>query len=1001
MTPYACPRLLCSHVGFKCLIIARGISKYIHRDISAKSIRQNFLNYFIEKNEHNFVRSSPVVPFCDPTVPFVNAGMNQFKGIFLGTQTPHFTKVTNSQKCVRVGGKHNDINIVGKDGYHHTFFEMLGNWSFGEYFKEEACKMAWELLTQVYKIHPSRLYVTYFAGDESLGLSKDAETYNIWKSLGIKNDRILPFGAKDNFWEMGVTGPCGPCTEIHFDHTGSANRAEFVNKDLHDLTEIWNLVFIQYNRQSDGSLLSLPKKHVDTGMGLERLCCALQGKSSTYDTDLFEYLINAIQKNCSNVQKYSRKFGEQDWNHIDTSYRILSDHLRMLTVCLADGVIPEQNQKLRRVIRKCFVLSETVFGKDKGLVRELSNYVVENLGDVYTELEKNVKLIHQILDYEEEIYKSIRTAARKEWDKLDIDKNLANLDKVDITPSFIKAYKELYVQKPTEIDGVLAHRLYDTHGFDVEAIQQLAEVLSIKFLPISFEKKMEEIKQKSKSNRQLSIDKLLSALTATDLKKTDDSGKYIYNKKGTQYDFPEIQSTILQIVDHNSFISQVKDGQSCGLILDKTNFYCEAGGQECDKGQIHFHGAKFQVETVSKLNDVIVHRGYLKGDAIKVGAQGRISVDREYRLRTMQNHTCAHLLNAAIKQIKSATCQKSSKVTNQYVNLDVSVFGPKFNIKDVIRAEEIISKVIQDQLNVRISTTDSQGLYSYDQITLIPGEVYPDNDIRIVEIQNESDFISREPCCGTHVLNTADLEDFCIVSVKSLGRSSSSLHGVTGERAKLARRNAADLAEDIGVFKKSLAAHLDTPDMLDMGVLSLKQRLNFDVTDDFILPYVYKQEALEELNAISRQIKEKSNEDLRNFVDMEMHDALERKVEVTASDRKFIVHYLRSSMMFESVPLQRATAMCSDMPVIVIAYSDSMVKARCCVPQALQTQDFDAEKWLKQSVASVFEGQISPQKSQNGILICNMKAKKIHVQDWHHLLAESVNIAKNYINSKL
>ncbi|KAL1514389.1 hypothetical protein ABEB36_003655 [Hypothenemus hampei] len=773
--------------------------------------------------------------------------------------------------------------------------------------------MAWELLTTVYKIPPSRLYITYFGGDDHLGLPCDIETRDIWKSLGVPNNRLLPFKAKDNFWEMGITGPCGPCTEIHFDHMGVINRHEFVNKNLHDLTEIWNLVFIQFNRLPDGSIVPLPRNHVDTGLGLERLCCALQGKLSTYNTDLFDYLIKAIHKNCSEIQKYSGKFGEQDWNEIDTSYRILADHIRMLTVCLADGVIPEQNQKLKRVLRKCFILCETVFKKDGTLVKELSNYVVENLGGVYPELERNISQIHNIIDYELEVFNTIRTTAKKDWRKFSIGRNLPNIDSLDITPSFVKAYKELYDVKLNEIDGELAYRLYDTHGFDLEAIEQLAQILNVKFDAVTFETKMEEVKLNSRAKRQLFIDDKIANLLGEGFEKTDDSFKYSYSKNKDKYQFPEVECKVLQIYNKDQSLTEIKTGSSCSLILDKTNLYFEAGGQESDKGQIKFEDGLFEVETLKKFKNYVIHKGYVKEGSIKVNTQGSLRVNEHIRLSNMRNHTCAHLLNAAVKKIRSATCQKSN----------------------IIAVEKLIRDIIKENLSVRILITDSQGLYSYDQITLIPGDVYPDNDIRIVEIEQGSDFVSREPCCGTHVLNTSDLQDFCVINLKSLGRSTASIQGVTGDRAKLARDNAEDLNEDLIRFKKSVEEHLDKPEMLEMAIISLKQRLNFQITDNTILPYAYKLKIMEELNAISRDIKGKTSDQLRDLVEMEMQDAIESNMQLTKSKKKYIIYYLRISTMLESVSLKRATALCSNIPVIVIAYSDNMVKARCCVPKVI------------------------------------------------------------------
>ncbi|XP_076268548.1 alanine--tRNA ligase, mitochondrial isoform X1 [Rhynchophorus ferrugineus] len=979
----------------------RRISKYIHKDISSKNIRQQFLDYFIKEKNHAFVKSSPVVPFCDSTVPFVNAGMNQFKGIFLGTQVPHFMKVANSQKCIRIGGKHNDLNIVGKDGYHHTFFEMMGNWSFGSYFKKEACEMAWELLTKVYKIPPNRLYVTYFGGDNKLNIGPDFETKDIWKSIGLLDNRILPFGIKDNFWEMGPSGPCGPCSEIHFDHICDTNRGNLVNKGLHDLTEIWNLVFIEYNRCADGSIEALPKKHIDTGLGLERLTCALQGKLSSYDTDLFDYLITAIHKNCNNIPKYSGKFGEEDWNNIDTSYRILSDHIRMIVASLADGIIPEENQKLRRVLRRCFSLSQNVFFKESGFVKELSNYVVEHMGEVYPEMEQNIKQIHSIIDFEEDVYKLLKEAAEKELKKISFsNKFRENTDFVDFTPSFILAMKELQNTQPNEITGDLAFRLYDTYGLDSDSIQQLSEILSLSYNPENLVIKMNKVRAKSREEHHIQFNKIFDSLNG-DLNKTDDTEKYSYRRNESGYIFPELSAKVLKIIDNDQFISKAHGGSSCSVILDKTNFYCEAGGQQSDRGALIFKNGALRIESVLNINDYIVHRGYIEGEDVILGSECKVVVDRNSRLSCMQNHTSTHLLNAAVKKIKNAICQKSSKVTDRYLNLDVAIFGTKLTINDIKQIDDIIQKIIKKKIDVQVNITDSQGLYSYKNITLIPGEVYPDQNIRIIEIDDGDNFIAREPCCGTHILNTGDIEDFCIVSMKSLGRSTVSLHAVTGTRAKLARQNAQELYDDINVFKKTLSDNLDKPDVLDMAVYSLKQRLKFDINDQSILPLVAKSEILDELNSISKRIKDTGKDNLKNFIDLEMQEALKTGIALTKTNKKYMVHYLRSSTMLESAPLQRATKVCPDIPVLIIAYSDNMVKARCCVPKEFSNEKFNAEKWMKSTVASVFNSKVSAPKGQDGALVCNMKARKVHAQHWDTLLSESLQIATEFVNDNL
>ncbi|CAB0014840.1 unnamed protein product [Nesidiocoris tenuis] len=363
--------------------------RFKSRILSANEIRRHFIDYF-KSTDHNYIRSSPVRPFSDPTLEFVNAGMNQFKNVFLGLRKPPVLRATNSQKCIRIGGKHNDLDVVGHDTYHHTFFEMLGNWSFGNYFKKEACEMAWKLITlPPYSLPAENLYVTYFGGDAKLGLEPDLETRDIWRSIGVSPERILPFGLKENFWEMGLTGPCGPCTEIHYDHAGTALRPHLVNKDQSDLTELWNIVFIQYNREEDGNLTSLQQHFVDTGMGFERLVAILHGKSSNYDSDLFSPLFGEIEKICK-IQAYRGKFGAEDELGLDTNYRILADHARMATVAIADNIFPYQSNGLRRVVRKTFRVADSLLpGKSLKLVTALSKAVRSSLESAYPEIGNN------------------------------------------------------------------------------------------------------------------------------------------------------------------------------------------------------------------------------------------------------------------------------------------------------------------------------------------------------------------------------------------------------------------------------------------------------------------------------------------------------------------------------------------------------------------------------------------------------------------------------------
>ncbi|XP_018576954.1 alanine--tRNA ligase, mitochondrial isoform X2 [Anoplophora glabripennis] len=839
-------------------------------------------------------------------------------------------------------------------------------------------------------------------GDEVLGITEDLETKEIWKEIGVPEERILPFGANDNFWEMGLTGPCGPCTEIHIDHIGVTNRSEFVNKGLHDLTELWNIVFIEYNRHIDGTISTLPQKHVDTGMGFERLTSVLQGKTSNYDTDNFAYLLDAIHKNSRGLPKYGGKFGEMDWDNLDTSYRILADHLRMITVCLADGVIPEQNQKLRRILRKAFLLSESVFKKEKGLVKELTNYVVENLGPIYPEMERNVTQIQQIVNYEEEIYKYLRQSVAKDWERLSKEnKKFLEIDIVE-SPSFITAYKEVASLDVKELDANLAFKLYDTYGLDEDTIFKLSRVLDLKFNSDLLDQELEKAKYKSKENSLTQDDNLYSTLVKENIPKTHDRFKYLYSKDQDKYVFNSLDVKVLKIFQEGTSVPEIDSDFYCSLLLDRTNLYSEAGGQICDTGTISFGNNTFDVMALENINGYILHKGFFKskGSRLDLYTRGQLSVNPEFRLGCMRNHTGAHLLNAAVKKVKGATCQKSSKVTDKYLSFDIAIFGDKLDVDQIHTIEEQILKTVKNEQPVNVSEVDSQKLLDFDFVTLIPGEIYPDSGIRIVEIK-DTDFVSREPCCGTHVLNTSDIGDFCIVNVKSLGRSTTSISAVTGDRAKLARSNAAELVEEIDALTKNIGDNIDKPELLDMIVSNLRRKLNYSIQDEFILPICVKHYCIEKLDQISKQIRETTRENLRDFIEIEMQNVLDSSVKTSKSNKKYIVHYLRSSMILQSVPLQKATKLCPDLPILVISYADNMVKARCCVPKKLRTDKFNAEKWMKETVATVFNSRAAPPKGQDGSLVCNMKSKRVHLQDWDPLLNEGLEKAQQYVEENL
>ncbi|KAI6197237.1 Alanine--tRNA ligase [Aphelenchoides besseyi] len=428
--------------------------------ISATDVRQTFIEYFMKEHDHVYYPSSSVIPSDDNLILFANAGMNQFKPIFQGIVDPSsdlakLKRVVNTQKCIRAGGKHNDLDDVGKDVYHHTFFEMLGNWSFGDYFKKEVCSWAWELLTKKFKIPSERLYITYFGGNKDVGLEADLECKQIWLDIGVPESRILPFGMKDNFWEMGEVGPCGPCSEIHYDRTGGRDAASLVNADDPMVVEIWNLVFIEFNREKDGRLKSLPQKHIDCGLGLERLVAIIQGKTSNYDTDIFQPIFRAIQMS-TGVREYTGKVGSEDTDGIDMAYRLIADHVRTLTISLTDGGRPESTGRgyvIRRIFRRAVQYSSEKLNAKAGFLSSLVPAVIETLGDAFPELTRDPETVIRIINDEEALFLKTINRGRIRFQEA------------------LKGLKSNETKFPSEV----AWRLHDTYGLPIDLTRLMAE----------------------------------------------------------------------------------------------------------------------------------------------------------------------------------------------------------------------------------------------------------------------------------------------------------------------------------------------------------------------------------------------------------------------------------------------------------------------------------------------------------------------------------------------
>ena len=617
--------------------------------LTANQIRDRFINFFKKKN-HEYVHSSSTIPRDDPTLLFANAGMNQFKPVFVGTVDPNsdmskWKRVVNSQKCIRAGGKHNDLDDVGKDVYHHTFFEMLGNWSFGDYFKKEICGWAWELLTQDLKLPAERLYVTYFGGEPTTGLEPDMECKQLWLDLGVPEERILPGNMKDNFWEMGETGPCGPCSEIHYDCLGNRDARSLVNMDDPTVVEIWNLVFMQFNREANKSLRTLPKKHIDCGMGLERLVAAIQCKSSNYDTDIFTPILKTIETGVGEgVGPYSGKVGEEDASSgsFDMAYRVVADHIRTLSIALTDGGRPDnvgRGYVLRRILRRGIRFATEKLKAKPGFFASLVDIVVKTLGDAFPELRKDPQTIKDIINEEEIQFLKTLNRGRKL-----LDREIGKL------------------AGKTVLRGEVAWRLYDTYGFPVDLTQLMSEEFGLTVNMEEYEncKSQAQLASQGKGGTEddhisLDVHAINELKDSMNIATTDDNAKYSYeasSDKNANYVFKGCKSTVVALRRNKQFVNTVESGQECGVLLDKTCFYAEQGGQIYDEGfleKIDDDSVEFKVRNVQVRGGYILHMGTLEGK-LAVGDIVSLKIDEIRRKNVMNNHTGTHVLNFALRK---------------------------------------------------------------------------------------------------------------------------------------------------------------------------------------------------------------------------------------------------------------------------------------------------------------------------------------------------------------
>lgn len=701
--------------------------------MTSREIRQAFLDFFKSKG-HQIVPSAPVVVKNDPTLMFTNAGMNQFKDLFLGEAPIKFPRVADTQRCLRVSGKHNDLEEVGIDTYHHTLFEMLGNWSFGDYFKKEAIAWAWELLTEVYKLDKDRLYVTIFEGDATEGLNRDMEAFDFWKQW-IAEDRILLGNKKDNFWEMGETGPCGPCSEIHFDMRSTEERAQvsgqsLVNADHPQVIEIWNLVFMQFNRLKDGSLQTLPAKHVDTGMGFERLVRCIQGKTSNYDTDVFTPTIDFI------AAKSGIKYGLDEKS--DIAMRVVSDHIRAVSFAIADGQLPSNNKAgyvIRRILRRAVRYAYTFLGFKTPFIHELVPVLAVQFSGVFDELIQQQDFVQKvILEEEVSFLRTLSTGVQR---------------------------FENYVEDHTLINGDFAFELYDTYGFPIDLTELLAREKGLSVDMDGFKQALQIQKDRSR------------AATAID------TGDWVIVNDDEGFEFVgyDTLTAKTEVVKYRKVVAKNKEQYQ--LVLSVSPFYAEGGGQVGDSGELISEetGEKIYITDTKKENGIFVH--FTNKLPLDLNGTFIAEVDSTKRLDTENNHSATHLLHAALKQVLGTHVnQKGSLVNADILRFDISHFA-KMSEDEIKQVEDIVNAKIRENIPLKEERNVPYQQALDSGVTALFGEKYGDF-VRVITFEDQ---FSKELCGGTHVKATGQIGFFKIVSESAVAAGVRRIEAITGTRS--------------------------------------------------------------------------------------------------------------------------------------------------------------------------------------------------------------------------
>lgn len=746
--------------------------------MNSGELRQKFLDFFSSKG-HVIVPSASMVIKNDPTLMFTNAGMNQFKDIFLGNQPPDHNRVANSQKCLRVSGKHNDLEEVGYDTYHHTMFEMLGNWSFGDYFKKEAIEWAWEFLTKQLDIPEERLYATVFEGSPDENVPRDDESFGYWNRL-FRNaeNRVLEGSRKDNFWEMGDTGPCGPCSEIHVDIRSDKERDEtpghlLINKGHPHIIEIWNLVFIQYNRKADGTLEQLPAKHVDTGMGFERLCMVVQGKKSNYDTDIFQ----SVFRDISYVT--GKKYGEN--GRQDIAMRVIADHLRAVAFSIADGQLPSNNKAgyvIRRILRRAVRYGYTALGMEHPFIYRLTDVLASQLGGQYPELVKNRNLISKVIKEEEAAF--LKT----------LDKGLKLIE---------KRSSELKNKGIDTLPGLEVFELYDTYGFPVDLTQLILNEKEMKIDLRGFEELMQSQKRRSRDDA------------------AKDTGDWIVVSESDSTEFTGYEKTEDEVFVTKYRKVKVKGRDLFHLVFDKTPFYAESGGQAGDSGNLSCGNEKINILDTIKENNLVIHIA----DRLPASPSGKLlaSVDTVKRKMTENNHTATHLLHLALREVLGKHVeQKGSLVSWERLRFDFSHFR-KMTPEEILVVEKLVNRHVRENIHQTVlNDIPFEKAREIGAIALF-GEKYSEK-VRVVKFGD-----SIELCGGTHVQSTGSIGIFKIISESAISAGIRRIEAFTGETAEVFINTRIQEADDVAELLKSTGNIRDNVRKLIGENNNLKKRL--------------------------------------------------------------------------------------------------------------------------------------------------------------------------------